>query len=174
MRWKGGEQRNPKGRPKGAFNKITRDLKEALLVPFNEKALKKLAKTGRNHHLPGRRDRGPAEKGAGAGGPGPDNPGQINIWYGFGPPSPHHKSTTATVDPGPRPARRHLPLAHAGPPAPQRDSFPASPGGQGGRGRKGAAEKILLAELKPGQQAILLTNNNTDTNFFHDAGRLFH
>jgi len=29
----------------------------------------------------------------------------------------------------------------------------------------------LLAELKPGQQAILLTNNNTDTNFFHDAVR---
>jgi ParB family chromosome partitioning protein len=27
----------------------------------------------------------------------------------------------------------------------------------------------LLAELGPGQQAILLTNNNTDTNFFHDA-----
>jgi ParB family chromosome partitioning protein len=27
----------------------------------------------------------------------------------------------------------------------------------------------LLAELKPGQQAILLTNNNTDTGFFHDA-----
>jgi hypothetical protein len=26
----------------------------------------------------------------------------------------------------------------------------------------------LLAELKPGQQAILLTNNNTDTTFFHN------
>lgn len=29
----------------------------------------------------------------------------------------------------------------------------------------------LLRELKPGQQGILLTNNNTDTNFFHDAAR---
>lgn len=29
----------------------------------------------------------------------------------------------------------------------------------------------LLSELKPGQQAILLTNNNTDTNFFHRAAR---
>ncbi len=29
----------------------------------------------------------------------------------------------------------------------------------------------LLSELKPGQQAILLTNNNTDTNFFQDAAR---
>jgi phage N-6-adenine-methyltransferase len=29
----------------------------------------------------------------------------------------------------------------------------------------------LLNELKPGQQAILLTNNNTDTNFFHDAAQ---
>ena len=30
----------------------------------------------------------------------------------------------------------------------------------------------LLTEIKPGQQAILLTNNNTDTNFFHDAARI--
>jgi phage N-6-adenine-methyltransferase len=29
----------------------------------------------------------------------------------------------------------------------------------------------LLSELKPGQQAVLLTNNNTDTNFFHDAAK---
>jgi ParB family chromosome partitioning protein len=29
----------------------------------------------------------------------------------------------------------------------------------------------LLKELKDGQQAILLTNNNTDTNFFHNAAR---
>ncbi len=29
----------------------------------------------------------------------------------------------------------------------------------------------LLSELKAGQQAILLTNNNTDTNFFHNAAR---
>lgn len=29
----------------------------------------------------------------------------------------------------------------------------------------------LLTELSPGQQAILLTNNNTDTNFFHDAAK---
>jgi len=29
----------------------------------------------------------------------------------------------------------------------------------------------LLDELKDGQQAILLTNNNTDTNFFHKAAR---
>jgi hypothetical protein len=29
----------------------------------------------------------------------------------------------------------------------------------------------LLSELKPKQQAILLTNNNTDTNFFHDAAK---
>lgn len=30
----------------------------------------------------------------------------------------------------------------------------------------------LLTDLIPGQQAILLTNNNTDTNFFHDAARI--
>lgn len=29
----------------------------------------------------------------------------------------------------------------------------------------------LLKELQPHQQAILLTNNNTDTNFFHDAAK---
>jgi len=29
----------------------------------------------------------------------------------------------------------------------------------------------LLSELKPNQQAVLLTNNNTDTNFFHNAAR---
>ncbi len=29
----------------------------------------------------------------------------------------------------------------------------------------------LLSELSNGQQAILLTNNNTDTNFFHNAAR---
>jgi len=29
----------------------------------------------------------------------------------------------------------------------------------------------LLSELKPNQQAILLTNNNTDTNFFHNAAK---
>jgi hypothetical protein len=29
----------------------------------------------------------------------------------------------------------------------------------------------LLAELKAGQQAILLTNNNTDTSFFHKAAK---
>lgn len=29
----------------------------------------------------------------------------------------------------------------------------------------------LLTELAPGKQAILLTNNNTDTNWFHDAAK---
>jgi ParB family chromosome partitioning protein len=29
----------------------------------------------------------------------------------------------------------------------------------------------LLSELQPGQQAVLLTNNNTDTGFFHNASK---